>query len=96
MNFEFLNTEEYAFLKQPEFQKYLMLLTIGGSHAYGMNVDTPEHTSDIDLRGILFHSKEEILRMEPCMMYTDDLSGKGSGTVAGYSKWKIYVRRWNL
>lgn len=72
MNFEFLNTEEYAFLKQPEFQKYLMLLTIGGSHAYGMNVDTPEHTSDIDLRGILFHSKEEILRMEPCMMYTDD------------------------
>ncbi len=53
-----LHTEEYAFLKNNQHLcENVMLLTLGGSHAYGMET---EH-SDLDVRGIAFNSKEEIL-----------------------------------
>lgn len=37
------------------------MLTIGGSHAYGTNVDTLEYQSDIDIRGICLNNKEDLL-----------------------------------
>lgn len=53
-----LNTQEYNFLRE---NKHLgnntMLLTLGGSHAYGMETEN----SDLDVRGIAFNTKEEIL-----------------------------------
>lgn len=49
---------EYDFLKNhPSLGENMMLLTLGGSHAYGMNTEN----SDLDIRGIAFNSKREIL-----------------------------------
>lgn len=50
--------EEYGFLKaHKRLGKNMILLTLGGSHAYGTNVEG----SDIDVRGCALNSKEEIL-----------------------------------
>ncbi len=53
-----LNTPEYEFLKvNPHLGNNIILLGLGGSHAYGTNVPG----SDIDIRGIALNTKEEIL-----------------------------------
>ena len=53
-----LNTTEYEFLKTNEhLGKNIILLGLGGSHAYGTNIPG----SDVDIRGIALNSKEEIL-----------------------------------
>ena len=53
-----LQTKEYDFLREHKsLGNALMLLTLGGSHAYGMD----KEGSDLDIRGIAFNSKEEIL-----------------------------------
>ena len=59
MNYkEILNTPEYSFLRDNEhLGKNIILLGLGGSHAYGTN--TPE--SDLDIRGVALNRKEEIL-----------------------------------
>ena len=53
-----LNTPEYDFLKtNPHLGKNIILLGLGGSHAYGTNVEG----SDVDIRGIALNSKTDIL-----------------------------------
>lgn len=53
-----LNEKEYDFLRtDARLGNNIAMLTIGGSIAYGTN----NESSDIDLRGIAFNSKEEIL-----------------------------------
>ena len=53
-----LKEPSYNFFRNnPHLGENVILLTVGGSHAYGM--DTP--TSDIDIRGIALNTKEEIL-----------------------------------
>lgn len=53
-----LHTKEYDFLRDnPHLGDNIILLTLGGSHAYGMN----QPSSDLDIRGIALNSKEEIL-----------------------------------
>ena len=53
-----LKTSEYDFLREnPHLGKNICYLTLGGSHAYGTNIEG----SDVDLRGIATNSKEEIL-----------------------------------
>ena len=53
-----LQTSEYDFLKTNEhLGSNIILLTLGGSHAYGTNVEG----SDVDVRGCALNSKEEIL-----------------------------------
>lgn len=60
-----INSGEYDFLRQDErLKNRLILLTTGGSHAYGTNIDTEDHVSDFDLRGIYLNSPEEILTMD--------------------------------
>lgn len=55
---QLLNTDAYSFLRTNEYLgKNIILLTLGGSHAYGTNVEG----SDWDCRGISLNSKEEIL-----------------------------------
>lgn len=55
---EIIKGEEYDFLRNNEhLGKNVILLGLGGSHAYGLN--TPE--SDIDIRGCALNSKREIL-----------------------------------
>lgn len=55
---EKLASGEYDFLRTNEYLgKNIILLTLGGSHAYGMDTDA----SDLDCRGISLNSKKEIL-----------------------------------
>jgi len=55
---ELLKTPQYSFLKTNEhLNNHIILLGLGGSHAYGMN----KIGSDIDIRGIALNSKLEIL-----------------------------------
>lgn len=55
---EKLNSNEYDFLRDDEhLGNNIILLTTGGSHAYGTNVET----SDLDIRGIALERENEIL-----------------------------------
>lgn len=53
-----LNTPEYDFLRtNPHLGSNIILLGLGGSHAYGTNVDG----SDVDIRGVALNSRNDIL-----------------------------------
>ena len=55
---EVFQDKKYDFLRTDEhLGENIILLALGGSHAYGTNVET----SDIDLRGVVTNSAEEIL-----------------------------------
>ncbi|MEF9953304.1 MAG: nucleotidyltransferase domain-containing protein [Clostridium sp.] len=61
---EIIKGSEYDFLRDDvRLSDNIILLTLGGSYAYGTNIATLEHTSDIDIRGIRLNSREEILTM---------------------------------
>lgn len=56
---EYIKRPEYDFMRQnPHLGDKLILVGLGGSHAYGTNI---EGVSDVDIRGIAANSKEEIL-----------------------------------
>lgn len=56
-----LKEKDYDFLKTtPGLGDNIILLTTGGSHAYG----TETVNSDLDIRGITLHTKSEILTMK--------------------------------
>jgi predicted nucleotidyltransferase len=56
-----LKSKEYEFLRTNEnLRNRVILLTVGGSHAYG----TDTETSDLDIRGCTLNSKEHILSEE--------------------------------
>ena len=53
----FLQKPEYDFLRNdPRLNKQIILLTLGGSHAYGTQVET----SDVDVRGVAMNSLTEL------------------------------------
>lgn len=55
---QLLSSSSYSFLKTNEhLGENIILLGLGGSHAYGTNVEG----SDLDIRGIALNRKEEIL-----------------------------------
>jgi predicted nucleotidyltransferase len=55
---ELLKTDEYSFLgTNNHLGRNIILLGLGGSHAYGTNVEG----SDVDIRGIALNSKTDIL-----------------------------------
>lgn len=55
---QMLGTSTYDFLRNNEhLGDNIMFLTLGGSYAYGTNIET----SDIDIRGCALNTKEEIL-----------------------------------
>lgn len=61
-------TGDYAFLNNERLGNNLIFLTLGGSYAYGTNVET----SDIDVRGIVLNSKSEILLGRDFGVFTDN------------------------
>ena len=60
-----IESRAYDFLRENEHLKgKIALLTMGGSYAYGLDVHTPEHESDLDIRGVVLNSKEQLLANE--------------------------------
>lgn len=56
-----INSNEYNFLREDKhLGNNIIFLTIGGSHAYGTNVDG----SDLDIRGIAIENVDEIIGMK--------------------------------
>ena len=69
MNWELLANKDYAFLTEsPLLGNNILLLTLGGSHAYGTNVKT----SDIDVRGITYNPVDSLLGNRVFEQYEDE------------------------
>lgn len=57
---EMINGDQYHFLRtNPHLNGRIIFLTLGGSHAYGTNIET----SDVDVRGCAMNSRMDILGM---------------------------------
>lgn len=53
-----LKSKKYGFLREnKQLGKNIVLLTLGGSHAYGTNTKN----SDLDIRGIARNTEKELL-----------------------------------
>ena len=64
-----IKSEPYDFLRtDPHLAGRLMFLTIGGSHAYGTNIEG----SDVDIRGVVLNSKEDLLGLGDFEHYVDE------------------------
>ena len=68
MNWELLANPDYKFITEDTILgNNIMLLTYGGSHAYGTNIPT----SDIDIRGIVFNPVDSLLGVNEFEQYED-------------------------
>jgi len=69
---ELTKTKEYDFLREDKSLgnngSNIILLTLGGSHAYGTNIET----SDVDIRGCALNSKEELLTNKNFEQFIDN------------------------
>ena len=75
-----IKSEPYDFLRtDPHLAGYLMYLTIGGSHAYGTNVEG----SDLDVRGVALNLKEDLLGLGNFEHYVDTQTDT---TIYGFNK----------
>ena len=64
-----IDTTEYDFLKwNPKLNNNIILLTLGGSYAYGTN----NEGSDVDIRGCALNSPTEILTGKDWGTFTND------------------------
>lgn len=67
--YNLITTESYDFLRTNEhLGESICLLTLGGSHAYGMNVEE----SDVDIRGIASLKPENILGTTPFEQFVEE------------------------
>lgn len=65
---ELLKSHEYDFLREnPHLKDNILFLCLGGSYAYGTNIDT----SDIDIRGVTMNSKSDFLGLTSFEQFTD-------------------------
>lgn len=63
-----INSKEYDFLREDEhLGDNIILLTLGGSHAYGTNVEG----SDLDIRGIAVERPKEIIGLSSFEQFED-------------------------
>ncbi len=64
-----VRSDEYVFLRDNEhLGDRIILIGLGGSHAYGTNIET----SDLDVRGCTLNSKEEILTNQNFEQFVDE------------------------
>lgn len=54
---ELIKKKEYDFIRENNNLKNIMFLTLGGSHAYGTNIET----SDVDIRGVALNSASDLI-----------------------------------
>ena len=60
---EMVAGNQYDFLRtNPHLAGKIIFLTLGGSHAYGTNVET----SDVDVRGCALNSRSDLLGLSAC------------------------------
>ena len=77
---EKLRGEEYVFLrKDKNLGNNIIILTLGGSHAYGTNTET----SDLDIRGCALNSKMQILTNENFEQFVNE---KTDTTIYAFNK----------
>lgn len=77
---EKLKSEEYDFLrKDKNLGNNIIILTLGGSHAYGTNIET----SDLDIRGCALNSKMQILTNENFEQFVNE---KTDTTIYDFNK----------
>lgn len=75
-----IQTPSYDFLRNNEhLGSNIILLTLGGSHAYGTNVEG----SDVDIRGCALNTKEEILTNKNFEQFVND---ETDTTIYGFNK----------
>ena len=75
-----LRSEEYDFLrKDKNLGNNIIILTLGGSHAYGTNTET----SDLDIRGCALNSKMQILTNENFEQFVNE---KTDTTIYAFNK----------
>ena len=75
-----LKTPAYDFLKTNEhLGNKIIFLTLGGSYAYGTNVET----SDVDVRGCALNTKEEILTNKKFEQFVNE---ETDATIYGFNK----------
>lgn len=80
MNYlEILQSKDYDFLRESPELKNIMFITLGGSHAYGTNVEG----SDLDIRGCALNSKEELL-LQNC--FEQVIDNKTDTVIYGFNK----------
>lgn len=73
-------SKPYDFLRtDPHLGSRIMFLTLGGSHAYGTNIDG----SDVDVRGVTLNSRNELLGLSHFEQFLDR---ETDTTVYGFSK----------
>jgi len=66
-----LNSMEYDFLRNDEhLGNNIILLTLGGSYAYGTNIET----SDLDIRGIASNRPKELLGLSNFEQFTNEVT----------------------
>lgn len=66
-----LNSMEYDFLRNDEhLGNNIILLTLGGSYAYGTNIET----SDLDIRGIASNKPKELLGLSNFEQFTNEVT----------------------
>lgn len=75
-----LNSADYSFLREnPHLGNNVILITVGGSHAYG--TETP--TSDLDIRGCALNSPRDILTNQNFEQFVDE---KTDTTIYSFNK----------
>lgn len=75
-----LGTSTYDFLRNNEhLGDNIMFLTLGGSYAYGTNIET----SDVDIRGCALNTKEEILTNKKFEQFVNE---ETDTTIYGFNK----------